>query len=80
MARRLLRCAAKQFHKVKLDMANRKALLSHNAKVYILTRNREKTEATIAELKELTKNEAYFVKCDLSDLKSVKVAAEEFTR
>ncbi|KIL54986.1 hypothetical protein M378DRAFT_28628 [Amanita muscaria Koide BX008] len=56
-----------------------KALLSHNAKVYILTRNREKTEATIAELKELTSNEAHFVKCDLSDLKSIKVAADEFT-
>ncbi|KIL55063.1 hypothetical protein M378DRAFT_91451 [Amanita muscaria Koide BX008] len=56
-----------------------KALLSHNAKVYILTRNREKTEATIAELKELTSNEAHFIRCDLSDLKSIKVAAEEFT-
>ncbi|KIL63262.1 hypothetical protein M378DRAFT_79922 [Amanita muscaria Koide BX008] len=55
-----------------------KALLSHNAKVYILTRNREKTEAAIAELKELTGHEAHFITCDLADLKSVKAGAADF--
>jgi len=31
-------------------------------------------------LKDLTGNEAHYVQCDLSDLKSVKAAGEEFTR
>ncbi|KIL63445.1 hypothetical protein M378DRAFT_164518 [Amanita muscaria Koide BX008] len=56
-----------------------KGLLLHNAKVYILTRNKEKTEHAIAELKDLTGHEAQFVSCDLADLVSVKHAAEEFT-
>jgi len=55
-----------------------KALLACNAKVYILTRNREKSEHAIAELKELTGHEAHHISCDLSDLRLIKVAAEEF--
>ncbi|KAM6494384.1 hypothetical protein JOM56_010745 [Amanita muscaria] len=56
-----------------------KGLLSHNAKVYILTRNKEKTEQAIAELKDSTGHEALFISCNLADLVSVKHAAEEFT-
>ncbi|KAF8631404.1 hypothetical protein AX15_002412 [Amanita polypyramis BW_CC] len=56
-----------------------KVLLSHNAKVYIVGRNREKTEHTIAELKEVTGREAQFIECDLADLESIKAAAEIFT-
>ena len=54
------------------------ALLAHNAKVYIATRNEQKSKAAIEELKALTKNEAIFLKLDLSDLVSVKQAAQEF--
>ncbi|KAF8627488.1 hypothetical protein AX17_006299 [Amanita inopinata Kibby_2008] len=55
-----------------------KALLLHNAKVYIASRNRERTERAILELEEQTGSEAHFIQCDLADLKSVKAAAEEF--
>ncbi|KAF9559167.1 NAD(P)-binding protein [Agrocybe pediades] len=56
-----------------------KALLAHNAKVYIAARNEEKAERAIAELKKETGNaDAHFLKLDLSDLGSVKRAAEEF--
>jgi len=55
-----------------------KALLAHNAKVYIAVRNEEKAKSTITELKEQTGKEAYFLKLDLADLKSVKSSAEEF--
>ncbi|KAJ2919177.1 hypothetical protein MD484_g1196, partial [Candolleomyces efflorescens] len=55
-----------------------KALLNHNAKVYIATRNREKTESAIQDLKTETGKEAIFLKLDLASLKSVKAAAEEF--
>ncbi|KAF9524290.1 NAD-binding protein [Crepidotus variabilis] len=55
-----------------------KALLSHNAKVYLAARNKEKAEAAINELKELTGREGIFLKLDLSNLASVKAAAEEF--
>ncbi|KAF8885699.1 NAD(P)-binding protein [Gymnopilus junonius] len=55
-----------------------KALLAHNAKVYIAARNQEKAEATIKQLKEETKNEPIFLKLDLGDLKSIKASAEEF--
>ncbi|PPQ73482.1 hypothetical protein CVT26_010184 [Gymnopilus dilepis] len=55
-----------------------KALLAHNAKVYIAARIQEKVEAAIQELMDETGNEAIFLKLDLSDLKSVKAAAEEF--
>lgn len=55
-----------------------KALLAHNAKVYIAARSQAKAEEAIKELKEDTGKEAIFLKLDLSDLKAVKAAAEEF--
>jgi NAD(P)-dependent dehydrogenase (short-subunit alcohol dehydrogenase family) len=55
-----------------------KALLSHNAKVYIGARNQTKSEEAIKSLKELTGKEAIFLKLDLADLRAVKGAAEEF--
>lgn len=54
-------------------------LLSKGAKVYIATRSKEKSEAAIEELKRETgKESVFFLKLDLSDLVSVKTAAEEF--
>ncbi|KAI0058525.1 NAD(P)-binding protein [Artomyces pyxidatus] len=55
-----------------------KALLAHNAKVYLAARSEERAKAAIEELKTLTGKEAIFLKLDLSDLKSVKASAEEF--
>ena len=57
-----------------------KALLNHNAKVYIAARNPQKAEDAIADLKKETGKEALFIKLDLADLKSVKAAAEDYTR
>jgi len=59
--------------------ASWKALLSHNAKVYIAARNSEKADEAIADLKTVTGKEAIFLKLDLADLKAVKAAAEEFS-
>ncbi|KAF8843276.1 NAD(P)-binding protein [Paxillus ammoniavirescens] len=55
-----------------------KALLQHNAKVYLAARNQAKSEAAIQELKLSTGSEAIFLKLDLGNLKAVKAAAEEF--
>ncbi|OJA14188.1 hypothetical protein AZE42_06507 [Rhizopogon vesiculosus] len=55
-----------------------KALLVHNAKVYVAARSQEKVEAAIQDLKNNTGKEAIFLKLDLGDLKSVKAAAEEY--
>jgi len=55
-----------------------RALLEHNAKVYIAVRNEEKGKSAIDELKKQTGKEAIFLKLDLADLKSVKSSAEEF--
>ncbi|KAI0030924.1 NAD(P)-binding protein [Vararia minispora EC-137] len=55
-----------------------KALLSHGAKVYIAARTAEKTKAAIDNLKTETGREAIFLQLDLSDLVSVKRAAQEF--
>ncbi|TFK40816.1 hypothetical protein BDQ12DRAFT_770851 [Crucibulum laeve] len=55
-----------------------KALLIHNAKVYIATRSQEKAEQAIIDLKDQTGKEAHFLKLDLADLNSIKAAAEEF--
>ena len=55
-----------------------KALLQHNAKVYIATRTQSRAEAAIKELKELTGKDAIFLQLDLSSLASVRKAAEEF--
>ncbi|CAK5284144.1 unnamed protein product [Mycena citricolor] len=56
-----------------------KALLSHNAKVYMAARSEEKVKAAIEELKTATGKEAFFLQLDLSDLHSIKRAVEEFT-
>ena len=53
-------------------------MLTKNAKVYIAARNEEKAQAAIEDLKQTTGKEAIWLKLDLSSLKSVKAAAEEF--
>ncbi|EMD32477.1 hypothetical protein CERSUDRAFT_118808 [Gelatoporia subvermispora B] len=55
-----------------------KALLEHNAKVYMASRSKEKAEAAIQDLKEQTGKEAIFLQLDLSNLAAIKKAAEEF--
>ncbi|KAK7055760.1 NAD(P)-binding protein [Favolaschia claudopus] len=55
-----------------------KALLQHNAKVYIASRSPEKAKEAIDELKAQTGKEAEFLQLDLADLPSIKRAAEEF--
>jgi retinol dehydrogenase-12 len=54
------------------------ALLAKNAKVYIAARSEERAKAAIEDLKQTTGKEAIWLKLDLSSLKSVKAAAEEF--
>jgi len=56
-----------------------KALLTHDAKVYVAARSEEKAHRAIQDLLEATGKEAHFLKLDLSDLQSIKAAAEEFT-
>jgi retinol dehydrogenase-12 len=55
-------------------------LLSKNATVYIAGRDSNKASAAIAELQTATQKTAKFLSLDLSDLTSVKAAAEEFSR
>jgi len=55
-----------------------KALLSHNAKVYIAARDQRKAQLAIQDLKDQTGKQSWFLKLDLADLHSVKAAAEEF--
>lgn len=55
-----------------------KALLEHNATVYLAARSRSKAEAAIAKLKEETGHTATFIELDLASLASVKRAAQEF--
>jgi retinol dehydrogenase-12 len=56
-------------------------LLSRGAKVYVATRSVEKSQAAIEELKKETGKESiFFLKVDLSDLVSIKAAAEEFVK
>ncbi|KAJ8472767.1 hypothetical protein ONZ45_g16538 [Pleurotus djamor] len=55
-----------------------KALLAHNATVYIAARNAEKSAEAIRDLMAITGKEARFIQLDLADLKSVKKAASEF--
>ncbi|KAI5897222.1 NAD(P)-binding protein [Schizophyllum commune H4-8] len=54
-----------------------KALLQHNAKVYIGARSPSRAEEAIEELKSATGKQALFLKIDLGNLKSVKAAAQE---
>ncbi|EKM52468.1 uncharacterized protein PHACADRAFT_260896 [Phanerochaete carnosa HHB-10118-sp] len=55
-----------------------KALLQHNAKVYLAARSRSKAEVAIKDLKDATGRDAIFLELDLSSLVSVRKAAEEF--
>ncbi|KAF9461953.1 NAD-P-binding protein [Collybia nuda] len=55
-----------------------KALLQHNAKVYLAARGKEDAEKVIKELKTITGKEAIFLELDLASLPSVRKAAEEF--
>ena len=57
-----------------------KALLQHNAKVYMASRSRDKAEAAIEDLKKDTGREAIFLELDLTDYTSIHKAAEEFLR
>ncbi|KAI4519297.1 NAD(P)-binding protein [Schizophyllum commune Tattone D] len=57
-----------------------RALLEHNATVYLAARDESKAKRAIDELKEATGKEARFLKLDLADLKAVKAAAEEYSR
>ncbi|KAI0754739.1 NAD(P)-binding protein [Daedaleopsis nitida] len=55
-----------------------KALLSHDAKVYLAARSQERAKAAIESLKKETGNEAIFLEIDLASLASIKRSAEEF--
>ncbi|KAI0754734.1 NAD(P)-binding protein [Daedaleopsis nitida] len=55
-----------------------KALLQHDAKVYLAARSREKAEAAIASLKQETGKEAIFHELDLASLAAVKRSADDF--
>ncbi|RPD56672.1 NAD(P)-binding protein [Lentinus tigrinus ALCF2SS1-7] len=55
-----------------------KALLQHNAKVYVAGRSKEKAEKAIAALKQETSKDAIFLELNLASLASVKRTAEEF--
>ncbi|KAJ7170001.1 hypothetical protein C8R46DRAFT_220507 [Mycena filopes] len=55
-----------------------KAVLFKNAKVYMLSRSRERAEAAISRLKSETGKEALFIQLDLADLDSVRKATDEF--
>ncbi|KAF6760959.1 hypothetical protein DFP72DRAFT_881900 [Ephemerocybe angulata] len=57
-----------------------KALLNHNAKVYLAAGDKTRAERAIKDLKEETGKEGVFLQLDLSDLPSVKRAAEEFSK
>ena len=48
--------------------------------MYLATRNEDRAKAAIEDLKRTTGKLAVFLKLDLSSLRSVKAAAEEFLR
>jgi len=57
-------------------------LLAHNAKIYIATRSAARAADAIEELKKATgkgDDRIQFLKLDLTDLGSIKAAADEFT-
>ncbi|KAG6907099.1 hypothetical protein DXG01_010512 [Tephrocybe rancida] len=56
-----------------------RALLSHNAKVYMASRNAEKAKTAIEELEKDTGKKAFFLELDLASLRSVRKAAAEFS-
>ncbi|TFY70809.1 hypothetical protein EVG20_g2190 [Dentipellis fragilis] len=55
-----------------------KALLQHNATVWLAARSSSKAKEAIADLKATTGKEAKFLQLDLSDLKSIKESARVF--
>jgi len=55
-----------------------KNLLSHNAKVYLAARSRDKAEEAIRELEQQTGKTAIWLPLDLANLRSIKTSAEEF--
>ncbi|KAF7374337.1 NAD(P)-binding protein [Mycena sanguinolenta] len=55
-----------------------KALLQHNAKVYVAARSPANAKAAIEDLKSQTGKEAEFLQLDLADLNSIKRAVNEF--
>ncbi|KAI0631524.1 NAD-P-binding protein [Trametes polyzona] len=56
-----------------------KALLTHNAKVYIAGRSPQRVADAIEDLRKETGKTALFLQLDLADLQSIKKAASEFT-
>ncbi|TFY77654.1 hypothetical protein EWM64_g6360 [Hericium alpestre] len=56
-----------------------KCLLKKDAKVYIASRSEERIRRAINELRDETGREALSLQLDLSDLRSVRRAAQEFT-
>ncbi|KAH9920288.1 uncharacterized protein B0H18DRAFT_957123 [Fomitopsis serialis] len=62
-----------------LGLETAKALVAKNAKVYITSRDEQRGSDAIDELKRTSNNaEVFLIQCDLSDLRSVKAAAENF--
>lgn len=57
-----------------------RALLVHNATVYMASRSEERAQSAIAELKEATGKEPVFLRLDLGNLSNIRKAAEEFLR
>jgi len=55
-----------------------KGLLSHNAKVYIASRNFDKAEMAIQQLREATGKDAIYIHLDLASLSSVATMAKKF--
>jgi NAD(P)-dependent dehydrogenase (short-subunit alcohol dehydrogenase family) len=55
-----------------------KQLLIKNAKLYLFARSPDKAKQAIEELRQETGKEAIFIQMDLSDLMSVRNAAEQF--
>jgi retinol dehydrogenase 12 len=65
---------------LRIDLLWIKALLQHNAKVYLACRNREKAQKAIEDLQASTGKEGHFLELDLADLNSVKACAKTFLR
>ncbi|KAJ3520229.1 hypothetical protein NM688_g9192 [Phlebia brevispora] len=55
-----------------------KALLEHNAKVYMAGRNMQRMEDAVSDIERDTGKRANILQVDLANLKSIKHAAEEF--
>ncbi|EIM81872.1 NAD-P-binding protein [Stereum hirsutum FP-91666 SS1] len=55
-----------------------KALLEHNAKVYMASRSPDRAQGAIQQLRDETGKEALYLHLDLADLTSVRKSAEEF--